>query len=158
MGEILPPVQYIKFSVDKVTRSIVETPVTVQGRKVPLCDTRNRVLKYHEKLGLLRITSHTQITQFTSEQLNKALEVRKISTAHDTSDDDKRQLLQQCSTQRSLKIWHDHGKITGQKHILILVAGIYDPAFYHTSEELAAKSIYLDVATIIERPEIHFIS
>lgn len=158
IGEILPPVQFIKFSLDKATKSIVETPVTVEGRKVPLYNIRTKVLKYHEKLGLMRITDQAQITQFTSEKLNKALVVRKISVAQEASDDDKRQLLLQCSTKRSLKLWHDHGKIAGQKHILILVAGIYDPAFYYTSEELAAKSVHLDVEAIVEQPEIHFIS
>ena len=49
-------------------------------------------------------------------------------------------------------MWNDHGKIE------VLVAGIYDPAFYFTQEELAAKSIYLDVTAIVELPQVHTIS
>ncbi len=52
----------------------------------------------------------------------------------------------------------DHGKIAGQGHILVLVAGIYDPAFYLTTKELADKSVNVDVQTVVEKPEMHIIA
>ena len=82
IGDILPPVQFIKYSIDRNTMSIVETQITIQGRKVPLYDIRKKVLKYHEKLGLLRITEITKIPQLATEDLNQSLHVRKISMGH----------------------------------------------------------------------------
>ncbi len=158
LGEILPPMQFIKFSVDSATRSIVETTISVHGRKVPLYDVRSKMLRYHEKLGLLRSTDMVQISTYTSDELNDAIRTRKISVSEQDSDDVKRQLLLQCSKQRHLKIWHDHGKLAGHGHALVLVGGIYDPAVYYTPQELAAKSITIDVETVVERPEIHVIA
>lgn len=155
LGEILPPVQYIKFSVDRTTHSIVETTIAVHGRKVSLHDVRSKMLKYHEKLGIVRSSDPAE---FTTDELNNALRIRKINVSEQEPDDVKRQLLVQYSTQRHLKIWHDHGKIAGHGHALVLVGAIYDPAVYYTPSELAAKSIAIDVETVVERPEIHVIA
>ena len=53
--EILPPVQFTHFSVDKQFRSITETKVTVHGRKIPFLDIRKEIIKHHGELELLRV-------------------------------------------------------------------------------------------------------
>ena len=55
-------------------------------------------------------------------------------------------------------MWHDHGKIAGHGHFLVLVSGIYDPAFYVTPEELQNKGENVDIINIVERPEVHIIA
>ena len=55
-------------------------------------------------------------------------------------------------------MWHDHGKIAGQGHFLVLVSGIYDPAFYVTPDELQNRGQDVDVINIVEWPEVHIIA
>lgn len=59
---------------------------------------------------------------------------------------------------RHLKIWHDHSDISGHSHLLVLVASVYDPALYYTSEEMKQKGVVIDVQTTIEEPEIHILA
>ena len=47
---------------------------------------------------------------------------------------------------RHFKIWHDHSSIAGHSHLLVMIAAIYDPAFYLTSEEVGSN---MDIPTIV---------
>lgn len=57
--------------------------------------------------------------------------------ASDLPDNDLRELL---SMHRHLKIWHDHSAIAGHSYFLVLVAAIYDEAFFYTQEEMEKKT------------------
>ena len=41
---------------------------------------------------------------------------------------------------------------------MVLVACIYDPAFYYTPQELANKGINIDVISTVEKPQIHILA
>ena len=56
-------------------------------------------------------------------------------------------------------MWHDHATVAGHGHLLKLFSGGYDPAFYHTSDEMKAKTGFnIDVPTLVENPEIHILA
>ena len=66
IGDILPPETFTKYSVDKHTITIVETRITIQGRKLSVNDI-TKVFNCHGKLGLLRITEIAQVPQLTTQ-------------------------------------------------------------------------------------------
>ena len=41
---------------------------------------------------------------------------------------------------------------------MVLVACIYDPAFYYTPQELANKGISIDVISTVEKPQLHILA
>ena len=77
------------------------------------------------------------------------------TVVHDLSEGDLRQQLKKISRQRLLKVWHDHSEIGGHSHLLVLVACVYDPAFYYTPQEMQLKGKDIDVPMVVEDPEIH---
>lgn len=156
IGKLIAPTQYTKYRVDKATKAVVETVVTVHGRQIPLAEIRIQMLKTHEEMGIIRASANPQ--QISSGDLETISSIRRIEFPSAMSDEQKRQLVCDSAAVRHLKVWHDHGKIAGHGHILVLIAGIFDPAFYLTTKELAEKSINLDVQTIVEKPEVHIIA
>ena len=57
-----------------------------------------------------------------------------------------------------LKVWHDHSSVSRHGLMLVLVSGMYDPSFYHTSDETKCKTAKVtDVQGIVECPELHII-
>lgn len=66
------------------------------------------------------------------------------------------QKLKDAYRTRYIKVWHDHSSISAHGHILVLISVMYDPAFFHTPEEMkATKGVDIDVPAILETPEIH---
>ena len=69
-----------------------------------------------------------------------------------------RRRLQEVSTTRYLKVWHDHSTVAGHGHFLVLVSVVYDPAFFLTSVEVRENlGREIDVQSTIEAPEVHII-
>ena len=48
----------------------------------------------------------------------------------------------------------DHSSISWYSHLLVMIAAIYDPAFYFTSEEVGNS---MDIPTIVEESEVHIL-
>ena len=58
-------------------------------------------------------------------------------------------------TTRHLKVWHDHGKIAGHGHLLVMVSAIYDPACFLASQEMEGD---INVFSMVEQPQIHLLA
>ncbi len=147
---------YDTYSINRESNSIVSGTSTTWSRKLPLLDIRKRMLSKHECLGIVRENSSEYISSLSDEQIKKRLEA--LSEGSDEEVSKLRERLQQIRQQRFFKVWHDHSTVAGHPHLLVLVAGVYDPAFYYTStemEELFGKS--LDVESVVERPQLHII-
>ena len=54
-------------------------------------------------------------------------------------------------------MWHDHSRIGGHSHLLVLVATVYDPALYFTTEEMQQKGANIDVPTVVEELQVHIL-
>ena len=75
------------------------------------------------------------------------LQKHELAELHETYDssigvEDLREIL---SCHRLLKVWHDHSDIAGYPHLLVLVAAMYDPAFYFTPHKMQQKGADTDV-------------
>ena len=88
------------------------------------------MLREQERLGIVKANANTNV--LSGDDIERALFNRKV--------------------------WHDHGKIAGHGHFLVLVCGIYDPAFYYTEQELQDLGVDVDVVNVVERPGIHVIA
>jgi hypothetical protein len=128
MGELIAPVK--KFVVNKSTKTITDTEITIHGRQISIRDIRSKLLVEYGKLGIIRVSQHSLLSD---GELNEILHVRHVTFDSNATAAEKL-LLQSCQQQRYLKIWHDHGPIAGRGHFMVLVACIYDPAFYYTPQ------------------------
>lgn len=67
-----------------------------------------------------------------------------------------RQKLAELELTRHLIVWHDNSSLLNHGHHLVMVAAIFDPAFYFTSAEMEASGKgKLEVYNIVERPHIY---
>lgn len=116
------------------------------------------MLREQEHAGIVRANAKAEV--LGRDDIELALFNRKIDFDPNATLDEKRQLLSLYSRRRHIKVWHDHGKIAGHGHflVLVLVSGIYDPAFYYTEQELQEMGMNVDVVNVVERPEIHIIA
>ena len=69
-----------------------------------------------------------------------------------------RQLASKHMSTRHLKVWHDHAAVAGHGHFLVMIAAIYDPAFYYTNEEMAQRGMHIDVQSAVEQPELYILA
>ena len=120
-----------------------------------LLERRKQLLKKHEDLGIIRQHSDNY---YAAEETK--LQRTKLHETIDSelSDEDLRLKLRRLSRQRLLKVWYDRSEIAGHSHLLVLVAAVYDPAFYCTPQEMQQKGKNIDVPMIVEEPEIHILS
>ena len=86
------------------------------------------------------------------EQLQRQLINAHACIPHDRSTGSLLEAVKTNQTTRYLKVWHDHGKIAGHGHLLVLVASIYDQVFFYTTEEMAERGVTIDVPTAVEEP------
>ena len=79
-------------------------------------------------MGILHICK-VDVENLSNEELKTYL--CSIGEHNQTNDMEQNQLLaiKHVST-RHFKIWHDHSSIAGHSHLLVMIAAIYDPAFY----------------------------
>lgn len=137
---------------------INETTITMYGRRISLHDIREKLLKDHEELGILRLINPSEDKNLSDSEIDSALVTRHISFDTNDSIARKRELLQAAQHCRHFKIWHDHAAIAGRGHFMVLVSCLYDPAFYYNPQELAKKGNNVDVISIVEKPEIHLLA
>ncbi len=162
-GEILTGREVVettcsRYKVNKDDHSITETTTTFCARKIELLDIRKKMLSKHEKMGIIRNCSDEYFDSLSDVMVKSRLKELGEVVDPDMSVSDGLNHLKHISRQRFLKVWHDHSTIAGHSHLLVLVSGIYDPAFYLTTEEMlhmTGRSI--DVQTVVETPEIHIL-
>ena len=154
-GSTVVPTTITSFNFRTNSNTIVETTSTVYARKISLHQIRERLLKKHEDLGLVR--GYTDRDQ-SVEQLQEELANLGETTNPTTSTADLKAHLRKITTTRHFKIWHDHSTVAGHGHFLVLISAVYDPAFYLTAKEARQKlGKEIDVQSTIEAPEVHIL-
>ena len=144
--------QYTTFHYHRETTTIMENPITLQGRMISLLDAR-RKLQY--KMGILRCV---ETPDMNDEQLQRQLINAQASIPYERSTESLLEAVKTNQTTRYLKVWHDHGKIAGNGHLLVLVVLIYDQAFFYTMEEMAERRVTIDVPTAVEEPHQYLLA
>ena len=115
--ELMAPIRFTKFVVDKTTKAITETEITIHGRQISLHEIRSKLLREHEELGLTRFGDQSDNAMVCEADSNKSFDARKIESDSSASLATKQELLQASIQQRYPKVWDDHGPIAGRGHI-----------------------------------------
>ena len=153
MGDPISNTEYTVYHVDNV---IIESKKYFYGRLISLREIRSQLLEKHHKLGIVRCTD-TSINSMTTAELRTYLEGIHEPLSTECSIADLQSQATKCITTRYLKVWHDNGPIASNGHLLVMVAAIYDKAFYYTVQEMADRGYTLDVPSIVEQPQIHML-
>lgn len=153
LGEEIPISTYTKYKVNKRTRKIDEVEVPIFARHIKLLDIRERILRKHKELGIVRAYDDSHYDNMTTEEVQEKLAELRVS------DCDEMTLLKQVHRTRHFLLWHDHSEVAGHGYLLVLVTPIFDKAFYFTDEEMRArKGVTLNVQTVVEQPHIILIA
>ncbi|XP_019632908.1 PREDICTED: uncharacterized protein LOC109476416 isoform X2 [Branchiostoma belcheri] len=154
IGEFIVPKQYKTYFLNKETNRI-ETQVTeIEGRKRPLQEIREDLLRKQQPF----LREPRDYGSMTTEQLVKRLEELGEETSGE-SEDELREHLYSVENTRFESYWEDGASMANHGHILYLVATIYDPAVFLTNAEYYQKyKVKLNVQAMVERPEIYLIA
>ena len=153
IGQEVVPTACPRYTVQHGELTLESTDV--YARKIPLLEIRERLLKQHKELGIVRQNPDAYYATLSEEVVKT-----KLTELHETIDptltpEELREKLKSLNRHRLLKVWHDHSEIAGHSHLLVLVAAVYDPAFFFTPEEMQLKGVNIDVPTVVEEPQVH---
>ena len=93
IGELIAPIIFKKFVVNKSTKTISEAEITIHGRQISLNEIRSKLLKEHEALGIVRISHQSVESELSDEELTEALHARHIEFDNNASTTEKKQIL-----------------------------------------------------------------
>ena len=91
MGELIAPVTFKKFMVNKSTKTITETEIAIHGRQISRSEIRSKLLGEHEKLGIVRVSQHSMLSD---TDLDEVSQVRHVTFDSNATVAEKHHLLQ----------------------------------------------------------------
>ena len=94
--ELIVPTQFLRFAVDKTTKTVTQTTFTLHGRKISLFEIMKKMLREQEQFGVIRAAENTE--ELTGDDLDQALIIRKTEFDDSSPDNEKRKLLTVLST------------------------------------------------------------
>ena len=132
--------------------------VEINGRKIPLTELRQTLLKKQEIY--MRLTTPDEVNKMTREQLLSFMNSVHHKQDSDTPLEKLRTELHIIQQTRTLAIWHDHSTILQTGYILFAVWVVYDSAVFLTEAEYKTKTgKHVDnIQALIEEPEIYMIA
>lgn len=154
LGKEIVPNQYTSFTYNGDMMTITEN-TTLQGRMISITDVRKILLRKQYEIGILRCV---EMQEMDNEQLLRELAIAHATVPHTHTRENILSAVRKNQTTRFLKMWHDHGKIAGHGHFLVLVSSIFDPAFYFTTEEMAQRGVTIDVPSVVEEPKLYILA
>lgn len=103
------------------------------GRKTPLKEIREKLLKTHSKYR--RATRDTNINSMSKECLQAELEkVNELNGIDIDNIDAMRQKLQNLERTRHLMVWLDNSTVANSGYLVCLITCLYDPAVFYTDD------------------------
>ena len=95
----------------------------------------------------------------TDDQVTERLKVLGEITDYDKlTNSELTEKLKKMERTRHLIVWSDHSCIMNHGHLLLTVNCLYDPAFYHTREEMMVKmGADIDVEAIVQTPQLYIL-
>ncbi|KAI8516476.1 AP-5 complex subunit zeta-1 [Branchiostoma belcheri] len=134
MGELIVPQTHTKVTLKD--GKVIEEEVTTAGRKIPLNEIQEKLLKKHVEDGFLRPQENYDIMDETT--VTRLLE--EINENNDT-------------------LWLDHSTILNTGYLLVTVHTLYDPAVYYTAKELEEQGRgQVDIQSEVEKPEVYLLA
>ena len=156
LGEECTPYELTRYTPHE--GKIVAREVRVHGRKIPLEEIRERLLKRHQKYMCLPLES--AIEQLPRTELSQALNKLDNAPNDNYTTEELHTRFYNYQSTRSLALWHDHATLLGIGFIMVTVHVMYDPAVFFTDEEYIAQNKATDISiqSEVEQPEIHMLS
>ena len=134
---------------------------TVSGRKIPLSEIRERMLKEHEDLGLLHARADEYYAGMTKEQVNHRLaQLGESTNCLDTANlNDMKECFKHIERTRHLMLWADNSTLLNHGYLLLTVNVVYDEALFYTVKEMEEQGKgNVDVQSLVERPLIYILA
>ena len=155
LGEQCTPYELTRYTPHK--GKIVAREVRVCGRKIPLEEIRERLLKRHQKY--MRLPLESTIEQLPHSELLQALNKLDNAPNDNYTTEELRIRLHNYQRTRSLALWHDRANLLGSGFIMVTAYVIYDPAVFFTDEGYIAQNKDTDISiqSEVEQPEIHML-
>ncbi|KAI8481571.1 hypothetical protein Bbelb_406710 [Branchiostoma belcheri] len=154
MGELIVPQTHTKVTLKD--GKVIEEEVTTAGRKIPLNEIQEKLLKKHVEDGFLR----PQENYDTMDETTVTRLLEEINENNDTlSLEEKKEKLKTLRTTRHLCRWLDHSTILNTGYLLVTVHTLYDPAVYYTAKELEEQGRgQVDIQSEVEKPEVYLLA
>ena len=129
-----------------------------EGRKIPLEEIRSKTLKEHAQY--MRDHPDSYYENLTVQQLtDRLIELHEYHQDEKLTEKELRQKLRRMERTRHIIIWHDNSSVANHGYLLCLVAVLYDPAVYYTSDEYKTKTgKMVDIQSALEKPHLHFLA
>lgn len=160
LGEMIVPQTYKKVVLAK-DGTIKTELFTVSGRKIPLSEIRERMLKEHEDLGLIRARTDEYYASMTKEQVyNRLAQLGESTNCSETADlNDMKEYLKCIERTRHLMLWADNATLLNHGYLLITVNVVYDEALFFTDKEIEEQGkANVDVQSLVERPQVYILA
>ena len=132
---------------------------TVEGRKVPLKEIREKMLSEHTHY--MRDHPDTYYNNLTRQQITARLEeLHEYNSDRETMTNEQlKEELKRLERSRHLMMWHDNSTVANHGYLACLTATLYDPAVFLTNAEYEAKTgKTVCVQTMVEKPKVYFIA
>ena len=136
IGEPCAPFHLTK-SVVTEDGNIEVMSVEICGRKIPLTNLREALLKKHEKY--MHMFSNAEIQNMTKDDITAHLTMLHQGFAPNASLEDLQTSLSNVQRTRTLAMWHDYSTILQTGYILFAVWVVYDPAVFFTEDQWKGK-------------------
>ena len=147
LGEQCHPCTIIKYNTSNGT--VTKSESTVYGRKIPLTDIRQKLIRRHEKY--MHLHTDREILEMSAIQLTEDL------PPHDTSLQNLREKLKKSERTRTIAIWHDHATILGHGYVLVTAKILYDTAVFKPDAKIPTTSQVKNIQAFVEEPEVRSI-
>ena len=154
----MAPREFTVFQLNRKNKTVIERKITFQGRMISLADSRKKILLKHHSIGVLCCAAFSAVQELDSEQLKSELVKVDARIPKYPSRENLLEAVKANQTTWYLKVWHDHCKITGLGHLLVLVESMFDQAFLYTSQEMAQRGVNIDIPTTVEEPQLYLVS
>ena len=160
LGEMIVPQTYKKvvLAEDGTIRTEL---FTVSGQKIPLSEIRERMLKEHEDLGLLRAQADEYNAAMNKEQVkNRLAQLGESINCLDTANlNDMKECLKCIERTRHLMLWADNSTLLNHGYLLLTVNVVFDEALFYTDKEMEEQGKgNVDVQSLVERPHIYILA
>ena len=137
---------------------IKKSEFTIEGRKVPLDEIREKTIKQH--CQYMRNYSEEDYESMSADAVVQRLKaINEYEENKNLNPIQLKALLKSYENCRHLLMWHDNSTVANYGHLACLVSVLYDPAVFLTNAEYTAKTgKTVDIQTQVEKPEVHFIA
>ena len=159
LGDMIVPQTY-KKAILRDGQITTET-FTVSGRKIPLSDIRERTLREHEELGLIRAHTDEFYATMTREQvMNRVQQLGENANVSETAElNDIKEHLKGIERTRHLMLWADNSTLLNHGYLLMTVNILYDEAVFNTDKEMEEQGKgNIDVQSLVERPQVYILA